>query len=78
MEIGSPTDVKHVTHIGCDITTTTSLRDHESNSFIDWETLLASEFLSVPSSTSWTQFDDDDELSKPTTHHLPNNNLVHH
>lgn len=45
MEIGSPTDVKHVTHIGCDATT----RD-DANSFIAWETLLAS--------SSWKQFDD--------------------
>ncbi|CAK9327831.1 unnamed protein product [Citrullus colocynthis] len=55
MEIGSPTDVKHVTHIGCDATT----RD-DANSFIAWETLLAS--------SSWKQFDD--QLSNPK--HLPN------
>ncbi|XP_038880092.1 CRIB domain-containing protein RIC4-like isoform X2 [Benincasa hispida] len=55
MEIGSPTDVKHVTHIGCDATT----RD-DANSFIAWETLLAS--------SSWRQFDD--QLSNPK--HLPN------
>ncbi|XP_031737739.1 CRIB domain-containing protein RIC4 isoform X2 [Cucumis sativus] len=56
MEIGSPTDVKHVTHIGCDATT----REDAANSFIAWETLLAS--------SSWRQFDD--QLSNPK--HLPN------
>lgn len=57
MEIGSPTDVKHVTHIGCDAT---ARSEDAANSFIAWETLLAS--------SSWRQFDD--QLSNPK--HLPN------
>lgn len=72
MEIGSPKDVKHVTHIGCDATTRSD-DNNNANPFIDWETLLASDLLSVPSSTSWSQFEH--QLSNPT-HHLPN--IVHH
>lgn len=63
MEIGSPTDVKHVTHIGCDIASTIDDDNHNANNnpFIaNWETLL-----------TWTQFDDH-QLSNP----LPN--VVHH
>ncbi|XP_057960261.1 CRIB domain-containing protein RIC4-like isoform X2 [Malania oleifera] len=42
MEIGYPTDVKHVTHIGWDGTTTT-------NPVKGWENLKAPEILSFPS-----------------------------
>lgn len=43
MEIGFPTDVKHVTHIGLDGSTTTS------SCLNNWENLKASEILSFPS-----------------------------
>jgi hypothetical protein len=42
MEIGPPTDVKHVTHIGLDGSTTT-------NPVKGWENLKAPEILSFPS-----------------------------
>ena len=42
MEIGHPTDVKHVTHIGLDGSTTT-------NPVKGWENLKAPEILSFPS-----------------------------
>lgn len=42
IEIGYPTDVKHVTHIGLDGTTMT-------NPIKDWENLKAPEIISFPS-----------------------------
>lgn len=54
MEIGFPTDVKHVTHIGWDETETTNpARDSSS-----WENPpVPPEFLSFPSSVSLRQFE---------------------
>ncbi|XP_062149938.1 CRIB domain-containing protein RIC4-like [Alnus glutinosa] len=49
MEIGCPTDVKHVTHIGLDGSTTT-------NPVKGWENLQAPEILSFPS-ISFRQFE---------------------
>jgi hypothetical protein len=49
MEIGCPTDVKHVTHIGLDGSTTT-------NPVKGWENLKAPEILSFPS-ISFRQFE---------------------
>lgn len=43
MEIGYPTDVKHLTHIGWDGSTTIS------NSAKGWENLTTSEIISFPS-----------------------------
>ncbi|XP_022933781.1 CRIB domain-containing protein RIC4 [Cucurbita moschata] len=62
MEVGCPTDVKHLTHIGCDATT---ISDDPNNPFIDWETLLASGLFSLPSSRSWTELELDHHLSNP-------------
>ncbi|KAG6406070.1 hypothetical protein SASPL_133667 [Salvia splendens] len=50
MEIGFPTDVKHVTHIGLDGST------RRSSCLNNWENLKASEILSFPS-ISLEQFD---------------------
>ncbi|KAG9445719.1 hypothetical protein H6P81_011847 [Aristolochia fimbriata] len=44
MEIGFPTDVKHVTHIGWDGSTTTS----SSSCFKGWDDFKAPELLSLP------------------------------
>lgn len=49
MEIGLPTDVKHVTHIGLDGTTATNQVD-------GWEDLKAPELLAFPL-ISLTQFE---------------------
>ncbi|EXC29933.1 hypothetical protein L484_015126 [Morus notabilis] len=43
MEIGGPTDVKHVTHIGWDGSATIS------DAVMGWENLISPELLSVPS-----------------------------
>ena len=45
MEIGSPTDVKHVTHIGWDATEPTSNPVH------GWDNLISPELLSLQSGT---------------------------
>ncbi|XP_059665593.1 CRIB domain-containing protein RIC4-like isoform X2 [Cornus florida] len=51
MQIGLPTDVKHVTHIGVDGTTTTT-----TNPTKGWDNLMAPELLSLPS-VSLRQFE---------------------
>lgn len=43
MEIGGPTDVKHVTHIGWDGSTT------HNDAVMGWENLISPELLNVPS-----------------------------
>ncbi|XP_019172486.1 PREDICTED: CRIB domain-containing protein RIC4-like [Ipomoea nil] len=50
MEIGFPTDVKHVTHIGWDGSTTI-------NPINGWENLKAPEIVSFPSTISVKQFE---------------------
>lgn len=50
MEIGYPTDVKHVTHIGWDGSTTI-------NPIKGWENLKAPEIVSFPSTISIKQFE---------------------
>jgi len=59
MEIGYPTDVKHVTHIGLDGSTTT-------NNVKDWDNLKAPELLSL-SPITLKQF----ELAMATQAHQP-------
>ncbi|CAK7348899.1 unnamed protein product [Dovyalis caffra] len=59
MEIGFPTDVKHVTHIGLDGTTTT-------NAVKGWESLKPPEIISFPS-ISLRQF----ELAMAAQAHAP-------
>ncbi|XP_058182908.1 CRIB domain-containing protein RIC4-like [Rhododendron vialii] len=60
MEIGFPTDVKHVTHIGWDGTNTMIKPDHKGSS---WENLTVTappppdQFLSFPNSISLRQFE---------------------
>lgn len=48
MEIGCPTDVKHVAHIGWDGTTTTHLTANDNNPLIGWHHLFTPELLSRP------------------------------
>ncbi|KAA8538939.1 hypothetical protein F0562_025631 [Nyssa sinensis] len=50
MEIGFPTDVKHVTHVGLDGSATT-------NPIRGWDNLIAPELLSLPSVNSLRQFE---------------------
>lgn len=53
IEIGFPTDVKHVTHIGLDgcTTTTTTTNNTQNSNSIKWENLMAAGLL------SFNQFD---------------------
>ncbi|KAG6647453.1 CRIB domain-containing protein RIC4 [Carya illinoinensis] len=51
MEIGCPTDVKHVTHIGWDGS------DSAANPMMGWENLIPPEFLSLSSANSFKQFE---------------------
>ncbi|GLT87768.1 hypothetical protein SLE2022_058300 [Rubroshorea leprosula] len=63
MEIGFPTDVKHVTHIGCDSSVSTSTGS--------WENLhLSPESLALPSLPP-AQYDHLHMLTQPD-HHSPN------
>ncbi|KAF7132138.1 hypothetical protein RHSIM_Rhsim09G0035800 [Rhododendron simsii] len=71
MEIGFPTDVKHVTHIGWDGTNTMIKPDHKGSS---WENLTVTappppndQFLSFPNSVSLRQF----ELAMAAQAHAP-------
>lgn len=50
MEIGTPTDVKHVTHIGWDGSAT-------NDPMQGWGNLISPDLLSVQSVNPWTKFD---------------------
>lgn len=50
IEIGCPTDVKHVTHIGLDGSATT-------DPMKGWENLISSDLISIPSVSWHHQFD---------------------
>ncbi|XP_041016498.1 CRIB domain-containing protein RIC4 [Juglans microcarpa x Juglans regia] len=51
MEIGCPTDVKHVTHIGWDASESTA------SPMMGWENLIPPEFRSLSSANSFKQFE---------------------
>ena len=69
MEIGGPTDVKHVTHIGWDGSTT------NDDAIKGWENLISPELLSapMPSVPNWRQSFDLISMAKQvqTDHHAP-------
>ncbi|KAB2621289.1 GDT1-like protein 4 [Pyrus ussuriensis x Pyrus communis] len=72
MEIGCPTDVKHVTHIGWDASTSASAASATTDPFGGWDNLVSPDLLSV-SPVSWRQF----ELSVPSQSEAAVPPLVH-
>lgn len=63
MEIGCPTDVQHVTHIGWD-GVATSCTDHQHQPMKGWDALIPPELLSL-SSQSLQHYEAKHETSSP-------------